>query len=185
MKPDLDKTLQNKAVQLLAQRNHSTLELEQKLYQFALTQQRIEFAKCQKDQQLNSDALLEEENTLLPHVYAQIQAVIKYCVEQRWLNEADYINQYIDMRVRKGCGYNRIIGELNQKGLTKHDVSIILNQKNVDWIELGLQQAKRKYSRVDSRDQKQKMTIMHFLSYRGFRQDEIRMIYSQLCEATI
>lgn len=153
----LNKTLYSKAVQLLAQRNHSTFELKQKLSLF--------ITKKGDNYHDNSDQISH-----------QIDAVIQYCLSRHWLDDNNYISQYIDIRVRKGYGKNRIFMELKQKGLDKSLILAVINQKDIDWHQLALNQVNKKFTNINLRNIQQKSKINQFLLYRGFCQEEIRCI---------
>lgn len=156
----LNKILYSKAVQLLAQRNHSTVELKQKLSLYA----------TQKSDQ-------DSDNNLVPLTH-QIDAVIQYCLLKHWLDDDSYINQYIDIRIRKGYGKNRIIMELRQRGLDNNRIVTIMQQKEIDWCQLALTQVKKKFLSINLRDIRQKSKVNQFLLYRGFCQEEIRYIFT-------
>lgn len=160
----LYKNLYNKAVQLLAQRNHSSAELRQKLINFYL----------------KSLSASDKDEVILP--CAEIDAVIQYCLLHHWLDDSDYINQYIDVRVRKGYGRNRIIMELKQKGLANALILDIISQKdkNIDWHELAIIQINKKFPAINKQDIQQKAKIFQFLMQKGFRQEDIRLAYSLL-----
>lgn len=156
----LHKILLNKAVQLLAQRNHSSIELKQKLSLFYLK-------KYADDLTVDSHCVDD-----------QITLVIQYCLSHHWMDDIYYIEQYIDMRSRKGYGPNRIIVELNQRGLDSALIKSVFNRKNIDWYQIGLAQVQKKFHQIDKNNFQQKVKFFQFLAYRGFRQDEINQIYS-------
>lgn len=159
--PSLYKELLHKAVQLLAQRNHSAYELKNKLITF-----------CQKKysgEEYDGDA-----------IYPVINQIIDECIAKKWLNEDIYIEQYIAMRSRKGYGNNRIILELKQRGVTNSAIMNVMSASNIDWIEIGIKQVTKKFPLIEHNDLKQKSKIFQFLSYKGFSQDQIQLIYSAI-----
>lgn len=156
----LYQTFLNKAVQLLAQRNHSSTELKQKLSIFYL-------------KKLSTDVESSDQS-----INAHIDAVIAHCLSHHWLDDKQYIEQYINMRSRKGYGQNRILMELKQRGLPRSLIQYQLQQSEIDWIEVGLIQTQKKFRVSDKKDLQQKIKIFQFLTYRGFQQDEIKQIYS-------
>ncbi|XKM13775.1 regulatory protein RecX [Orbaceae bacterium ac157xtp] len=150
----------DKAVQLLAQRNHSSHELKQKLTQFCF----------KKSLQLSCFSPQE--------VVSHIDQVVELCVAKRWLDDKLYIEQYIDLRIRKGYGKARILKELEQKGLDDNTLNqAIIDEKNLDWLELGSKQLLKKFKNIDKTDIKQKAKVYQFLAYKGFSHDEISAIY--------
>jgi len=158
----LNKNLLNKAVQLLAQRNHSSVELKQKLSLFY-------FKKY-------ADELTIDNND----INSQINTIIQYCISHHWIDDIHYIEQYIDMRSRKGYGPIRVMGELKQRGLDLILIHNVFNKKNIDWCEIGLKQAQKKFQQFDKKNFQQKVKLFQFLTSRGFQQDEINQIYSLL-----
>lgn len=159
----LYKLFLDKAVQLLAQRNHSSIELKQKLRQF--------YIKKQANEQMVIDNNFIDE---------QLDKVVQYSIEHHWIDDIGYIEQYVRMRARKGYGLIRIVGELKQRGLNVASVNNIIKKENIDWSELGLKQVQKKFHHLDKRDLQQKVKVFQFLAYKGFHQDDIAKIYSLL-----
>lgn len=151
----VEKTLYYKAVQLLAQRSHSTVELKQKL---------VIYASKKYD---NLDSLSKH-----------IEAVINHCLSHHWLDDQDYINQYIDIRARKGYGKHRIVMELKQKGLDSSLISSLIHQKEIDWVQLAYRQVKKKCNSFKNADTQQKVKIRQFLLYRGFSHGDICDVFT-------
>lgn len=148
-------------MQLLAQRNHTSLEIKRKLSQF-----------YHKKYANSPDEIID-----LP---SKIQAVVDYCINQKWLNELAYIEQYVLMRSRKGYGKNRIVLELKQRGIEEIIAWKLINQQDIDWIDIGIAQVSKKYRAMDKHSLQQKNKIFQYLSYKGFAQEEIRLIYDTL-----
>lgn len=157
----LYKELLHKAVQLLAQRNHSAYELKNKLFTF--------YQKKYSNEELESD-----------FIYSVINSVLEECSAKKWLNEDDYVEQYIAMRARKGYGKNRIILELKQRGIDNAASLAIMSKQNIDWIDIGVHQVIKKFRSIAPKDLQQKSKIMLFLAYKGFSQEQIKLIYSAI-----
>lgn len=155
----IDKSFLNKAMLSLAQRSYSSNELTQKLFTFF---------SSQSSPYSPSDLML------------QCKAVVDYCIERNWIDDSQYISEYIDMRCRKGCGSNRIIAELKQKGLPVDLIRSILNEKIIDWVGLAKIQIEKKYRQIDKHDVKQRTKIFQFLIYRGFNHHDIQLAYLSL-----
>ncbi|MCT6867549.1 MAG: recombination regulator RecX, partial [Gilliamella apicola] len=102
MDKKLNKLILNKAVQLLAQRDHSSYELTNKIIQFFTKK-----IKCSEDE------YYEQLNQLK----IETADVIQYCTNQNWMNDTQYIEKYIVMRANKGYGRYKIAMELKQRGL--------------------------------------------------------------------
>lgn len=174
-----EKALLNKAVQLLAQRNHSTIELTQKLLRFALSH----YQKAQKQHQSSLETEFDSYDNFNFSFNAKqdieqlVKTVVQHCVSQHWLDDADYVCQYIRVRARKGYSKARIVLELKQKG---HELSAIMNtmeQSSIDWLAIGCSQLLKKFPQIDQHDLQQKVKIQQFFMSRGFPQSEIREIY--------
>lgn len=157
----LHKELLHKAVQLLAQRSHSSYELNNKLRVFS--------QKKYIHQEYEPEI-----------VQTTIRQVIDHCLTKKWLNEDDFIEQYITMRARRGYGPNRIVLELQQRGIDKSAVQRTLAEQNIDWIELGLAQMLKKFRVIDKNNRQQQGKVFQFLSYKGFSQEQIKFIYSSI-----
>lgn len=154
MNEKLNKLALNKAVQLLAQRDHSIFELTQKLFLF-----------------------LESKIPEKESIGQQIQSVIDYCIQHRWLNDELYTEKYIEMRSQKGFGKYKIAFELKQRGLTLDMIDDILYKTDIDWTAIAIRQIRKKFPKMNKQDIKQKYKITQFLLYRGFTQEEIKYAY--------
>lgn len=169
MDEQLTKILRNKAVQLLAQRDHSSYELSQKLMIFL-----TKYLSKKIDPTNNDDAICEQIKT---EFSTQITEVIEYCIAHHWLNDIEYATKYIEMQARKGYGKYRIVMELKRRGLSIEMLQSALHQTDINWIEVAMQQIIKKFKKIDKKDLIQKKKIIQFLLSRGFAQDEIKSAY--------
>ncbi|MCX8578072.1 regulatory protein RecX [Gilliamella sp. CG13] len=165
MSKKLNKSILNKAVQLLAQRDHSSYKLNQKLTLF--------FAKKIK----SSD---EEYHEQYHQLSSEINDVIEYCIEQNWMNDAQYIEKYITMRANKGYGKYRIALELKQRGLATDLSREILNNSDINWSEIAHQQLIKKFKQIDPKNKPLWYKNIQFLTTRGYTQDDVKNVYSLL-----
>ena len=165
MEKKLNKLILNKAVQLLAQRDHSSCELIRKLTLF--------FSKkitCSEDDYPEQLDLLKTE----------IEDVIAYCTNQHWMNDKQYIEKYIFMRAHKGYGKYKISLELKQRGLSSDLIGELLQLADINWSEIAYQQLLKKFKLIEPRNNQQKQKVIQFLTARGFTQLNINTAYSLL-----
>ena len=165
MSHNLNKLILAKAVQLLAQRDHSSYELTRKLTLFFSKK-----IKCVEDD-------YPEE---LSQLKIQIEHVIKHCIHQHWMDDEQYIEKYIFMRANKGYGKYKISLELKQRGLSSDINKKLLSIVDINWSEIAYQQLLKKFKVIDSKNNQQKQKVVHFLTSRGFTQNDIKTAYSLL-----
>jgi regulatory protein len=165
MKKKLNKSILNKAVQLLAQRSYSSYELSQKMIFF--------FAKKQQSTE-------DESHDQLTNLKAEIQDVIEHCINQNWINDAHYIENYIVMRANKGYGKYKIAMELKQRGLSVDLSHQLLHASNINWGNLAYKQLLKKLKQINPKNIDKKQKFIYFLSARGYTQDDIKTAYDLL-----
>ncbi|OCG57360.1 regulatory protein RecX [Gilliamella sp. Imp1-1] len=161
----LNKSILNKAVQLLAQRDHSSYELSQKMIFF--------FAK-----KLQSTE--DEYHDQLSTLKAEIQDVVEHCINQNWINDAHYIEKYIVMRANKGYGKYKIAMELKQRGLSVDLSRQLLQASNINWGNLAYKQLLKKSKQIKAKNTNEKQKVIQFLIARGYTQNDIKTAYDLL-----
>ncbi len=67
------------------------------------------------------------------------------CIENRYLDDNRFVGQFIASRSRKGYGPARIRQELSQKGIARQVVDQAMRECDIDWVSLAREQAQRKY----------------------------------------
>ena len=128
----------NSAVYSLAMREHSRLELFNKL-------KIKDFSEG-----VDLDKLLDELS------------------EKNYLNEDRFAECFVRSRINRGQGRLKITNELKRKGISQTLVQQSMNKNEVDWYELAVVQMKKKYGSSKPEDYKEKIKRMRFLSSRGF-----------------
>ena len=128
----------NSAVYSLAMREHSRLELFNKL-------KIKDFSEG-----VDLDKLLDELS------------------EKNYLNEDRFAECFVRSRINRGQGRLKITNELKRKGISQTLVQQSMNKNEVDWYELAVVQMKKKYGSSKPEDYKEKTKRMRFLSSRGF-----------------
>ncbi len=143
-------SLRNRALGLLARREHSRYELRKKL-----TQKLAE--ECEP---------------------SDIDEVLDRLVEQGLLSDERFTEAYVNMRARKGYGPDRILMELNEKGIGSDLAQSYVCSRD-DW---GLMLARewRKKFKSKPADYAEKMRQMRFLQYRGYGAEAIRRLLDSL-----
>ncbi|MWN32551.1 MULTISPECIES: regulatory protein RecX [unclassified Gilliamella] len=165
MNKNLNKSILNKAVQLLAQRDHSSYELSQKITFF--------FAK-------KLSSLDEDYHDQLTKLKTEIQDVIGYCINQKWINDEQYIEKYIVMRANKGYGKYKIAIELKQRGLPTDLSHQLLQMSDINWGSIAHEQLLKKLKQIKPQNNNKKQKGIQFLIARGYTQDDIKTAYDLL-----
>lgn len=181
-------SLMNRAMRLLSQRDHGEMELRKKLrtppVPFVKPANKKSSWSSRKRPAQNEFA---EENIVrakpeprpVPEEIPEehVQAVIDYCYQHHWLDDAKFADRYISGRSNKGYGAQRIRSELMQKGVDKEIITTALENTEVDWCILARELAVRKFGEDLPTDWKEKSKVLRYLLYRGFFQEEIQSIY--------
>lgn len=161
-----NKLIFDKAVQLLAQRDHSAYELSQKLKLFFLN-------KIQRS---------DDNDHQFDQLQIDIDDVIQHCIEKNWINDTQFIENYINRRANKGYGQYKIAMELKQRGLSVNLSQNLLQILNIDWVNIASEQLIKKFKKIDVKDIQQKQKGCQFLLNRGFTQSQIKEAYLSLIE---
>jgi regulatory protein len=141
----------NRAMRLLAQRDHSETELRRKLAAQDVSEEDVEQA-------------------------------IAYCHEHNWLDDRRFAERYLVMRSQKGYGVQRIQQELGMKGIARDLIHDAFASSDIDWSALAKQTAHRKFGQTLPQEWKEKAKVQRFLLYRGFFQEEIYAVFSNLSD---
>ncbi|STA75726.1 regulatory protein [Citrobacter freundii] len=148
--------LLDRAVRILAMRDHSEQELRRKLAAPVMGKNGPE----------DIDATPEDYDK-----------VIAWCIESRYLDDDRFVQQFISSRSRKGYGPARVRQELNQKGISREAVERAMRECEIDWAGLARVQAIRKYGEPLPVDFSDKVKVQRFLLYRGYLMEDIQAIW--------
>jgi regulatory protein len=143
-------SLRNVALGLLARREHSRKELQQKLAR-----------------KLPPDASAEN-----------IPPILDQLAEQGLQSDERFVESYVNMRVRKGYGPVRIAMELAERGVENQLVQIYLEERE-DWQECLMRTWQKKFGRAPT-DFSDKAKQMRFLQFRGYRPDDITQLFNAI-----
>ncbi len=153
--------LLDRAIRILAMRDHSESELRRKLTQPVMTKTGPE----------PIDAPPEE-----------VDKVVAWCLESRYLDDARFTRQFIASRGRKGYGPARIRQELNQKGIGKEEIGSAMADCETDWSMAAREQAQRKFGEPLPVAFAEKVKVQRFLLNRGYLMEDIQNIWRNIDE---
>ncbi|HHU31156.1 MAG: regulatory protein RecX [Zhaonellaceae bacterium] len=100
-----------------------------------------------------------------------IEAVVKYCLEMGYLNDQEYVRQWISTHNRiKPIGRKRILYELKSKGIDKEIILACLNDSFTNELEyqLAFSLIKKKIGHNLEIDDDSFKKLYRFLLRRGF-----------------
>jgi len=155
--------LLDRAVRILAVRDHSEQELRRKLSAPVMSKNGPE----------DIDATAEDYDR-----------VVAWCYEHHYLDDGRFAARFLASRGRKGYGPARIRQELNQKGVARESIEKAMRESEIDWCELAREQAVRKYGEPLPREFSEKVKIQRFLLYRGFLMEDIQDIWRNSTDRT-
>ena len=153
--------LLDRAIRILAMRDHSEQELRRKLAAPVLGKNGPE----------TLDVTPEEVDT-----------VVAWCIENRYLDDGRFVRQFIASRSRKGYGPARVRQELKQKGISREAIESSMRECEIDWALLAREQAQRKYGEPLPTAFSEKVKIQRFLLYRGYLMEDIQEIWRNFAD---
>jgi len=154
--------LLDRAMRILAQRDHSRDELKRKLQ---LSSQRAAY-------------LQQQEAAPIPEEL--LEKVLDWCQENGWLNDQRFTERFIQSRARKGYGPQRVRMELQQKGISREEITQALYDTDVDWGQCAADVAKRKFGEPLPQTWAEKSKVQRFLMSKGFMMEDIQAIFRNI-----
>lgn len=148
--------LLDRAMRILGMRDHSEQEFRRKLTAPVMTKTGPEPVDATED---------------------DVNNVVNWCYENRYLDDARFARQFIASRSRKGYGPARIRQELTQKGIDRETGEEAMRECDIDWIEIAREQAQRKYGDPLPAVFAEKVKVQRFLLYRGFLMEDIKELW--------
>lgn len=145
--------LLDRAIRILAMRDHSEQELRRKLVAPVMSKNGPEALDATPD---------------------ELEQVVAWCIENRYLDDNRFVGQFIASRSRKGYGPARIRQELSQKGIARQVVDQAMRECDIDWVSLAVEQAQRKYGEPLPSAFTEKVKVQRFLLYRGYLMEDIQ-----------
>lgn len=149
----------DRAVRILAMRDHSEQELRRKLTTPA------------------ASASFGQQQDKAEYSVEDIEKVITWCYQQNWLDDRQFAARLIASRSRKGYGPQSIRQTLQQKGIDREIREEAISACNIDWSQLALETAERKFGTPLPSEWQTRVKVQRFLLYRGFFMEDIQNIY--------
>ncbi|SBK86889.1 Regulatory protein RecX [Klebsiella pneumoniae] len=153
--------LLDRAIRILAMRDHSEQELRRKLVAPVMSKNGPEALDVTPD---------------------ELEQVVAWCIENRYLDDNRFVGQFIASRSRKGYGPARIRQELSQKGIARQAVEQAMRECDIDWVSLAREQAQRKYGEPLPAAFTEKVKVQRFLLYRGYLMEDIQEIWRNFAD---
>ncbi|HBV5917906.1 TPA: recombination regulator RecX [Klebsiella pneumoniae] len=153
--------LLDRAIRILAMRDHSEQELRRKLVAPVMSKNGPEALDATPD---------------------ELEQVVAWCIENRYLDDNRFVGQFIASRSRKGYGPARIRQELSQKGIARQVVDQAMRECDIDWVSLAREQAQRKYGEPLPSAFAEKVKVQRFLLYRGYLMEDIQEIWRNFAD---
>lgn len=151
---DAGRECEQVAVRLLAQREHSRLELLRKLRQ-----------KCDCD------------DAAIAHLLDKLH-------EMGYQDDTRYAEMFVRSSIARGLGPQRIAYDLRERGVDDSLASRMLAEAGVDWCTLATEQREKKFGRQQPADYKERARQSRFLAGRGFYRDTINAVFQRLPDDT-
>ncbi len=148
--------LLDRALRILAMRDHGEAELRRKLTAPVMSKNGLEKVEVSQE---------------------DLDNVIEWCSENRYLDDERFARQFIASRSRKGYGPARIRQELGQKGLSREICESAMRDCDIDWSERAREQAQRKFGEPLPTQFAEKVKVQRFLLYRGYLLEDIQEIW--------
>lgn len=110
---------------------------------------------------------------------AFIQEELNQLQQEGLLNHNRFIENYIHFRKGKGFGPLRIQAELLQKGLEQELIDQFLDLADNVWQDEITKLWRKRFKEKKPQDYKSRVLQMRFLSYRGFTQEQIELLFEE------
>lgn len=166
--------LLERAMAILAKRDHSGVELRRKLAA-PPTFKRYQKRRCydENDDATEASVFMQSSSPTYEISPQEIEAVIEYCQQHHWLDDKRFAENLLKSRSRKGYGPRRIQMELQQKGVESSVIDYVLAESEINWLELANAEIDKKFGKQDLADWKIKSKAYNYLSYKGYYSEEI------------
>lgn len=161
-------SLKAKLLSMLAKREYSRAEIEQKIWAWLKRQKYLEALK-------NETEYFAEE--LEPDVMAELGGILDEFEKRGWLSDERYIESLLNQKSHR-LGVNRLKQELKTKGVTEDLMQEALENLSATEFSRGYEVWERKF-KVLPTDAKSYQKQMRFLLYRGFSTEVAKKILSK------
>lgn len=106
--------------------------------------------------------------------HPDIDQVLKQLAEDGLQSDARFTEAFIRSRILRGHGMTRIQQDIRQKGIADNLFQAGVEEADVDWFELALDVARRKFGHRPAEDQRERARRLRFMQYRGFNFDQVK-----------
>jgi regulatory protein len=103
-----------------------------------------------------------------------VAAAVASLVQEGFLREERYAEQFVGQHARRGRGPTRIRMELREKGVDGEVVDQALETAETDWVAAAREARRRKFGAALPADYRERARQGRFLQYRGFSAEQIR-----------
>lgn len=172
MKEISTKDIRLAAMDLLARREHSRLELSRKLAKrFSGNALSVDIDEIDIDTDIDTDLEADLE--------AEIEVEIDKLTAEGLQSDSRMAEAFVRARTNRGQGPARIKKELRDKGVSDDLIALAIESCDIDWFELVSDVARKKFGdTMDyAGDMKAKARLSRFLQGRGFSFDHISSLF--------
>jgi regulatory protein len=105
---------------------------------------------------------------------AVVAEAIAALVQEGFLREERYAEQFVSQHAGRGRGPVRIRMELRERGVEAEAIDKALVGAEMDWNHAAREARRRKFGPAPPADYRERAKQARFLQYRGFSSDQIR-----------
>lgn len=109
-----------------------------------------------------------------------INQVIQRLIEDGLQSDERFTQAFTSMRLRQGKGSAVVGFELKQRGISPQLIDDYVNGSDSQWQDALSQLINRRFAGKIAHDPREKAKQLRFLQSRGFTQDQIRQVISEL-----
>jgi len=106
-----------------------------------------------------------------------IEPILADLSEQGLLSDDRFAEVYLHHRVEAGFGPVRIRAELCQRGVGKDVIDSVLSTGNDEWLSVLRRVWHKRFGETVPKEFRERMKQMRYLQYRGFTNDQIRILF--------
>lgn len=103
-----------------------------------------------------------------------IQPVLSTLSAEGLLSDERFTEAFINSRLQRGSGPNKIAMELQQRGVGDDLVSAYLDERDAQWTQRAIEVRAKRFGSAIPHDFKERARQMRFLQYRGFTMSQIQ-----------
>jgi len=108
----------------------------------------------------------------LGYIEDEIETALNQAIQQGFLNDYRFTENYIRQRSQRGYGKLRIQTELKDKGITDNIISELMPDESF-WQNLAIKVREKRFGEIIPQSYAEKAKQMRFLQYRGFAIEQI------------